>query len=149
MYSIYNDFMESEEISLTPPEYRIAMLENTKNTVLARSDALRMRGYGNWNFDKRIEVYCEERLPEPFVCEVVQDIHKIDFTIVHGIPVCTERQAFTDLINDPRGDTQTLLEALGDYYYTHNKSFSALKLDEDTEKKLRNYTEDAIHYWTY
>ncbi len=64
------------------------MFENTKNTVLAKSNALEMRGYGNWNLNKRIEVSREERTSEPFVCEVTHDIHNI-------------RLAFTDLINDP------------------------------------------------
>lgn len=116
---------------------------------MARADALKMRGYGNWTFDKKIEVYSNNSLPEPFVCEVVNDIHEIDFDIEYGIPVCTERQAFIDVINDPRGDVQTLLEALGDYYYMHNKSFKELNLSKDLEEKLNVYKKDAIHYWSY
>lgn len=61
-------------------------------------------------------------MPEPFVCEVVNDLH---------------------------GDTKTLLEALGDYYQTHNMSFKDLNLSKESEEKLNAYKKDAIHYWTY
>lgn len=52
----------------------------------------------------------------------------------------------TDLLNELHGDTKTLLEALGDYYHTHNMSFKDLNLSKESEEKLNAYKDDAIRY---
>ena len=50
-------------------------------------------------------------------------------------------------MDNPKDELQTLLEALGDYYYTHNESFDSLELNKSQTRKLNKYKEDAIHYW--
>lgn len=140
--------MEKETISLTPPEYRIAMLKEQSDTILSRSDALRIRGYGNWDFNDCVTVYSNKQLDNPFKCDIVDDLNTIEYSVEHGIPICSERQAFVDMLNDPRGETQTLIEALGDYYYTHNKSFDSLNLGRNQIKILNKYKNDAINYWS-
>ena len=63
--------------------------------------------------------------------------------------VCTVEQAFTDVLRYVNGEEQTLIEALGDYYYMHNKSWKELTLPEDYQKAMEKYKYTAIHYWTY
>lgn len=134
---------------LSPAEYHVDMMKDNKDMILSRADALCLRGYGNWNFDNSVQVYSKQKLEAPYECEVVSDFNHIDYSLIHGIPVCSTRQAFIDLLNNPKDDIQTLLEALGDYYYTHGKSFANLKLSKKDEKKLQQYSNDAIHYWKY
>lgn len=136
-------------IDLTPAEYKIAMVKDKEGTVLSRSDALCLRGYGNWDYEDAVQVYSKQHLNKPYNCDVVDSFDNIEYTIEHGIPVCTERQAFSDLLADPKDELQTLLEALGDYYYSHNKSFDSLNFNLEQQEKLNKYSEDAIHYWDY
>lgn len=136
-------------IDLTPAEYKIAMVKDKEGTVLSRSDALCLRGYGNWDYEDSVQVYSKQHLNKPYNCDVVDSFDNIEYTIEHGIPVCTERQAFSDLLADPKDELQTLLEALGDYYYSHNKSFDSLNFNLEQQEKLNKYSEDAIHYWDY
>ena len=136
-------------INLTPAEYKIAMVKDKEGTVLSRSDALCLRGYGNWDYEDAVQVYSKQHLNKPYNCDVVDSFDNIEYTIEHGIPVCTERQAFSDLLADPKDELQTLLEALGDYYYSHNKSFDSLNFNLEQQEKLNKYSEDAIHYWDY
>ena len=134
-------------VNLTPAEYKIAMVKNQADVILSRGDALCLRGYGNWDYEDSIHVYSKNILEKPYVCEVVSNFNDIEYSIEHGIPVCSERQAFSDLIADPKDELQTLLEALGDYYYTHNKSFDSLNFSSEQQRNLNKYSEDAIHYW--
>lgn len=134
---------------LSPAEYHVDMIKDNKDIILARADALCLRGYGNWDFDTSVQVYSKQKLDAPYECDVVDNFNHIDYSFIHGIPVCSERQAFIDLLNNPKNDTQTLLEALGDYYYTHGKSFKSLRLPKKEEQRLEKYSDDAIHYWEY
>ncbi len=138
-----------ETVRLTPAEYRIAMIKNNDDTILARGDALCFRGYGNWDYEDSVQVYSKKPLSAPYECNVVKNFENIEYSEEHGIPVCTERQAFIDLLNNPKNELQTLLEALGDYYYTHNKSFDSLNLPKKYQLSLNRYKDDAIHYWDY
>lgn len=88
----------SETVYLTPAEYKIVMMKDNSNAVLSRSDALCLRGYGNWDYEETIQVYSTKQLEKPFECDVVDSFDNIEYTIEHGIPVCTERQAFTVFI---------------------------------------------------
>ena len=136
-------------IDLTPAEYKIAMVKDKEDTVLSRSDALCLRGYGNWDYEDAVKVYSKQHLNKPYNCDVVDSFDNIEYTIEHEIPVCTERQAFSDLLADPKDELQTLLEALGDYYYSHNKSFDSLNFNLEQRSLLSKYENDAIHYWDY
>lgn len=49
----------------------------------------------------------------------------------------------------PKNEIQTLLEALGDYYFTHGNSFDSLRLSAEQRSLLSKYENDAIHYWDY
>lgn len=95
------------------------------------------------------QVYSTKQLEKPFECDVVDSFDNIEYTIEHGILVCTERQAFIDLLKDPKNEIQTLLEALGDYYFTHENSFDSLRLSAEQRSLLSKYENDAIHYWNY
>lgn len=139
----------SETVYLTPAEYKIAMMKDNSNAVLSRSDALCLRGYGNWDYEETIHVYSTKQLEKPFECDVVDSFDNIEYTIEHGILVCTERQAFIDLLKNPENEIQTLLEALGDYYFTHGNSFDSLRLSAEQRSLLSKYENDAIHYWNY
>jgi hypothetical protein len=143
------DMDYSETVYLTPAEYKIAMMKDNSNAVLSRSDALCLRGYGNWDYEETIQVYSTKQLEKPFECDVVDSFDNIEYTIEHGILVCTERQAFIDLLKDPKNEIQTLLEALGDYYFTHENSFDSLRLSAEQRSLLSKYENDAIHYWNY
>lgn len=138
---------QDETVNLTPAEYKIAMVKNQNDVILSRGDALCLRGYGNWDYEDFIHVYSKTTLEKPYVCKVVSNFDDIEYSIEHGISVCSERQAFSDLIADPKDELQTLLEALGDYYYSHNKSFDSLNFNLEQQEKLNRYSEDAIHYW--
>lgn len=139
----------NEIIYLTPAEYKIAMVKDKEDTVLSRSDALCLRGYGNWDYEDAVQVYSKQYLNKPYNCDVVDNFDNIEYTIEHGIPVCTERQAFIDLLKNPENEIQALLEALGDYYFTHGNSFYSLKLPKEQQLSLNKYKDDAIHYWDY
>lgn len=134
-------------IDLTPAEYRVTLLKGSDDKVLSRSDALCLRGYGNWNYDNSIKVYSKKELEKPYDFDIVDNFDNIDYSLLFGIPVCSEKQAFIDLMDNPKDELQTLLEALGDYYYTHNESFDSLELNKSQTRKLNKYKEDAIHYW--
>ena len=84
---------------------------------------------------------------KPYDFDIVDNFDNIDYSLLFGIPVCSEKQAFIDLMDNPKDELQTLLEALGDYYYTHNESFDSLELNKSQTRKLNKYKEDAIHYW--
>ena len=140
---------QDETVNLTPAEYKIAMVKNQNDVILSRGDALCLRGYGNWDYEEIIQVYSTKQLEKPFECDVVDSFDNIEYTIERGIPVCTERQAFTDLLKDPKNEIQTLLEALGDYYFTHENSFDSLRLSAEQLSLLSKYENDAIHYWNY
>ena len=139
----------NEIIYLTPAEYKIAMVKDKEDTVLSRSDALCLRGYGNWDYEDAVQVQSKQYLNKPYNCDVVDNFDNIEYTIEHGILVCTERQAFIDLLKDPKNEIQTLLEALGDYYFTHENSFDSLRLSAEQRSLLSKYENDAIHYWDY
>lgn len=140
---------QDETVNLTPAEYKIAMVKNQNDVILSRGDALCLRGYGNWDYEDSIHVYSKNTLEKPYVCKVVSNFDDIEYSIEHGISVCTERQAFIDLLKNPENEIQTLLEALGDYYFTHGNSFDSLKLPKEQQLSLNKYKDDAIHYWDY
>lgn len=62
------DMDYSETVYLTPAEYKIAMMKDNSNAVLSRSDALCLRGYGNWDYEETIQVYSTKQLEKPFEC---------------------------------------------------------------------------------
>lgn len=46
-------------------------------------------------------------------------------------------------------DMQGITEALSDYYFSHNESFSGLYIPQEYQEVFQQLCDDAIDYYTY
>lgn len=131
-------------------EYRHKLLDGNQNVILARGDALCIRGYGSFNTYRGITVYSQVPINDAeFESIIVIDLESVSHEIYKNLCVCTVEKAFIDLLDNVKGDEQILIEALGDYYYAHGESFETLHIPDRYMEQFEKYKEDAIQYWSY
>ena len=103
-------------------------------------------GYVN---EKNIDVYSKEKgVYDNFNYRIMNDFNKIDIVKIGNIKCTTFNQTVNDMLNDfDNTDEQALAEALSNYYYDNNESFSKLKIKPENMKNF-NYMKDwAVEYY--
>jgi len=124
-------------------------LLNGLDCILCAETAADYLGLSNRLLREKITVYSTIDISSDDIeCFVVPDLNSIECENVNGIFCTTEIQTLIDILRLDR-DSQTIMESLSYYYFTHNKSFEELVsgLSPDVLGIFRSYEVDAIEYY--
>lgn len=111
------------------------------------SDLLDMSNYPIYNED--VTVYATKELNIPHVeCIVVESFDNIDTVERCGFRVTSPVQTIIDMFRYDR-DPSHIVEALADWYCSHNSSFDELPIPDDIREEFESYIEDAIDYYAH
>lgn len=123
---------------------------NGEDVILRKVSALEFLelfvGYVN---EAEIDVYAKKRgIYEGVNYHIVDTFEGIEHKR-HGDVLCsTVHQAVNDMLAEyESADEQALAEALSKYYYSHNKTFMGLRINQEYMKQFELIKEQAIMYY--
>ncbi len=122
----------------------------TENVILCNTSSLEMQDMFNGTADeKEIEVYALEKgRYENIRYHLVDSFISFNVSVIHGIRCTTFEQTVNDMLRDiSNTDIWALTEALSNYYYSHNSSFSNLHIASENLQAFESIKEDAINYY--
>ena len=123
-----------------------------KNVVLSHTSALEglglFTGYVNEN---QIDLYATEREPYNNInYNIVPGFDGIETTEVGGLRCTTVKQTINDMLRDfDKIDEQALVQALSDYYYSHDESFDGLEIEPRYLPLFNTLIDSAVEYYDY
>jgi len=123
-----------------------------KNVVLSHTSALEclglFTGYAN---ETQIDLYAIDREPYSNInYNIVTGFDGIETTDVGGLRCTTVNQTINDMLRDyDKIDEQALVQALSDYYYSHNESFDGLNINPQYLSRFNTLADWAVEYYNY
>lgn len=115
--------------------------------IVAFETASDFLGTNKMAYRPRLCVYSTKELNIPGVeCKVVPSYDGLDTVELDGLTCTSPNQTIIDLLRYDR-DSQVTIEAIADWYFTHNESYDGLKIPDDIKAEFDDYAEDAIHYF--
>ncbi|MCL2748409.1 MAG: hypothetical protein FWE59_07125 [Oscillospiraceae bacterium] len=123
-----------------------------KNIVLSHTSALECLGlFTGYVNENQIDLYAIEREPYTNInYNIVSGFDGIETTEVGGLRCTTANQTFNDMLRDyDRIDEQALVQALSDYYFSHNESFDGLDIEPQYLLRFNTLADWAVEYYNY
>lgn len=121
-----------------------------KEMILRRTSALEfLELFGGYMRESDIDVYAKEHGEYDNITYCVVDtFDSIDY-IRYGDVLCTTAsQTFNDMLADYDNiDTQSLIEGLSAYYYSHDESFDGLLIKPENMERYTLIKDWAIEYY--
>lgn len=115
--------------------------------VVAFETASDYLGTNKMAYRPKLCVYSLQELSiEGVECNIVSSYSNLEIIELDGIRCTSARQIIWDLLRYDR-DQQVTIEAIADWYFTHNESFDDLDIPEDLQEAFDSYVDDAIHYF--
>lgn len=116
--------------------------------VLAFETASDFLATNKMSYRPRQSVYSLQELNIDDVdCIVVDSYSNLEIvTYDNGIRCTSSRQTIIDLLRYDR-DSQVIIEAIADWYFSHGESYEELTVPEDVQPLLDDYKEDAMYYY--
>lgn len=141
--------MTWEEMVATLPNLHDT-IRNTlinQDCIVAFETASDFLGTNKMAYRPRLCVYSLNELNIPCVeCKIVPSYDGLDIVEIDGLTCTSPSQTIIDLLRYDR-DPQVTIEAIADWYFTHNESYDGLEIPEDIKEAFDDYAEDAIHYF--
>ena len=103
-------------------------------------------GYVN---EKTIDVYARERgIYENINYRVVDTFDGIEIVSIGNLRCTSFSQTLNDMFKEfDTTDMQALVEALGEYYHTHNMSFDGIVISSENIERFNHIKDWAIEYF--
>jgi hypothetical protein len=123
-----------------------------KDVVLSHVSALEGLGlFAGYVNENQIDLYATEREPYANInYTIVNGFDGIETTEVGGLRCTTIRQTINDMLRDyDKIDEQALVQALSDYYYSHNESFDSLDIEPQYLPRFNALVDWAVEYYNY
>lgn len=123
-----------------------------KNVVLSHTSALECLGlFAGYVNENQIDLYAMEREPYANInYNIVTGFDGIEMTEVGGLRCTTINQTINDMLRDyDKIDEQALVQALSDYYYSHNESFDGLKIKAQYLLRFNTFADWAVEYYNH
>lgn len=123
---------------------------NGNDLILCRVSALEFLELfsGYWN-ENKIEVYAKSKGEyENINYYLLDSFDKLDYTKTGNTLCTTISQTFNDMLDKPeQADELALIEALSNYFYSHNNSFDGLSILPENMKYFEYLKPLAIDYY--
>lgn len=115
--------------------------------VLAFESASDYLATNKMTYRPSLYVYARQELNIQGVeCTIIDSYDGLEL-VDDGVLRCTSvQQTIIDLLRYDR-DPQVTIEAIADWYYTHNESYAGLTLPADVQPLFDDCAEDAINYY--
>jgi len=126
-----------------------------KDLVLRHTSALEcLELFVGYFQEKLIDVYAKEKGEyENINYHIVDTFDGIDIVKVGSLLCTSENQTFNDMLSkygtadENTIDEQSLVEALSDYYFSHNRSFYGLQIKPENMERFNILKEWAMEYY--
>ena len=141
------EYVSYRESGLSKDQYFETMLRDRKNTILNKRSALMYHRLANIASDSKISVFACTDLPIPFSVTKVENFDGIEYVRENGMMITTVNQTINDMVADEENDPQPLLEALSNYYFSHNETFDGLNISEENLSRFQELCEESMQYY--
>lgn len=138
-------------LSYTSPRKWIADAVSSENVILRGITALEyLQYFVGYIGENTIDVYSTERGKYSNVqYHVVDSYANIEYVDINGTLCSSVNQAVNDLLHDfDNTDEDALANALSNFYYRNNESFSQLNILPNNLKNFEYMREWAVEYYT-
>lgn len=125
-------------------------IASKENIILRNVSALEfLELFVGYTYETSIEVYAKEKGKYNNVdYRVVDTFDGIEYIKFDNVLCSTVNQAINDMLHEyDITDEQALIEALSNYYYSHNNTFNGLNIVQENIIQFNKIKEQAIEYY--
>lgn len=125
-------------------------IASKENIILRNVSALEfLELFVGYAYETSIEVYAKEKGKYNNVdYRVVDTFDGIEYIKFDNVLCSTVNQAINDMLHEyDITDEQALIEALSNYYYSHNNTFNGLNIVQENIIQFNKIKEQAIEYY--
>lgn len=98
--------------------------------------------------EENIYVYSiDNSIFENIHCSIVNSFDNVEYIKSENVLCSTFNQAINDILYDSNSDDQIICEALSNYYYENNETFSNLKIKPENINRYLSLKDSALRFY--